>query len=339
MAYDTTKLAKLSALQSLSNRIAATTVSKDELSDVNTNISTAFKSGKLDGNTVSLYVTDDATGNAGFTFDFPAELYLDQTKSTFVPSFVWSEENYPGSTDPSLDGEAVFVLAVTSSDGTIEYSFADMSSLVDVYTAKVDGKDTSTTVTIESNAIDVAVKISTSEGNQLKTSEDGLYVAAAESVDVSGKADKATTLEGYGIEDSYTKEEVDAKLNGAYKAGGSVAFANLPAADADHFGMVYNVADAFTTTEDFVEGADVDYPANSNVVIVENDDATGYAYDVIQGGIDLSAYVKSADMLTVEASETEGAVSVNGTDVQFVTVATDDEVTEVLDEAFGTTTA
>lgn len=338
MAYDITKLAKLSALQSLSNRIAAMTVSKDELSTVNTGINASFKSGKVDGNTINLYTTADATGDVGFSFDFPAELYLDQTKSTFVPSFTWSEESYPGSADPSLDGNPVFVFAVASSEGTIEYSFANMSSLVDVYTVDSDTQH-STTISIDGNTIDVAVKISPASGNQLQLKEDGLYVAAVESVDASGKADKATTLEGYGISDAYTKSEVDTRLSGAYKAGGSVAFADLPAADADHFGMVYNVADAFTTTEDFIEGADVDYPANSNVVIVENDDATGYAYDVIQGGIDLSAYVKSADMLTVEASETEGAVSVNGTDVQFVTVATDDEVTEVLDEAFGTTTA
>lgn len=334
MAYDISKLAKLSALQALANRIADTTVSKTELSDIDGKASVAFKSGKLDGNTVSLYTTADATGEAGFSFDFPAELFLDYTKSTFVPSFTWSEDAYPGSTDPSLEGKNVYVLAVKSSDGTITYSFVDMSALVDVYTAKTEGKDASTSVTIDSNAIDVAVEVSAAEGNQLQSSTDGLYIAAATSVDTSGKADKATTLDGYGIADAYTKAEVDAKLTGAYKAGGSVAFADLPAADADHVGLVYNIKDAFTTTADFVEGADISYPANSNVVIVPNADATGYMYDVIQGGVDLSGYVKTADMLTVAASETEGAISVNGTDVQFVTVATDDEVEEVLDEVF-----
>lgn len=38
----------------------------------------------------------------------------------------------------------------------------------------------------------------------------------------------------------------------------------------------------------------------------------------------------------VEASETEGAIKVNGTDVQVVTVSTDAEVAEMLAEVFGT---
>lgn len=38
----------------------------------------------------------------------------------------------------------------------------------------------------------------------------------------------------------------------------------------------------------------------------------------------------------VEASETDGAVKINGTDVQVVDIATDAEVTEMLNEVFGT---
>ena len=38
----------------------------------------------------------------------------------------------------------------------------------------------------------------------------------------------------------------------------------------------------------------------------------------------------------MEASETDGAVKINGTDVQVVDIATDAEVTEMLNEVFGT---
>jgi len=38
----------------------------------------------------------------------------------------------------------------------------------------------------------------------------------------------------------------------------------------------------------------------------------------------------------VEASETDGAIKINGTDVQVVDIATDAEVTEMLNEVFGT---
>lgn len=46
---------------------------------------------------------------------------------------------------------------------------------------------------------------------------------------IEGKADKADTLDGYGITDAYTKEEVNAKVASVYKVKGSVAnFEALP---------------------------------------------------------------------------------------------------------------
>lgn len=87
-----------------------------------------------------------------------------------------------------------------------------------------------------------------------------------------------------------TEDQVNAKISAVYKPGGSVAFASLPTADADHLGMVYNVTDAFTTTDDFVEGAGSQYPAGTNVVVVSVEDA--YKYDVLSGMVDLTNYVQ-----------------------------------------------
>ncbi len=39
---------------------------------------------------------------------------------------------------------------------------------------------------------------------------------------IEGKADKADTLDGYGITNAYTKEEVNAKVASVYKVKGSV---------------------------------------------------------------------------------------------------------------------
>lgn len=97
-------------------------------------------------------------------------------------------------------------------------------------------------------ALTASVKLSANEGNQITEQADGLFVAATDlsnyynkgevdsaistgvesgintalgadgaiktAIDtaVANKADKATTLAGYGIEDAYTKAEVDAKL-------------------------------------------------------------------------------------------------------------------------------
>ena len=87
-----------------------------------------------------------------------------------------------------------------------------------------------------------------------------------------------------------TEDQVNAKISAVYKPGGSVAFASLPTADADHLGMVYNVTDAFTTTDDFVEGAGSQYPAGTNVVVVSVEAA--YKYDVLSGMVDLTNYVQ-----------------------------------------------
>ena len=78
---------------------------------------------------------------------------------------------------------------------------------------------------------------------------------------ITGKADAATTLAGYGITDALTAEQVGAAISGAvssvYKPGGSAAFDSLPELSAPNLGKVVNVTDGFTTTEDFVESAEI----------------------------------------------------------------------------------
>lgn len=57
----------------------------------------------------------------------------------------------------------------------------------------------------------------------------------------TAKADKATTLAGYGITDAYTKTEVDSKLTGGMHYKGSVqTTADLPAS-GNEVGDFYNV--------------------------------------------------------------------------------------------------
>ena len=174
MAYDVNKLVKLASLKALAER-------------VNTELSTAFKSGKVEGNKVKLFTSPDKTGVAAFEFDFPVEMVLDQAKTAFVPQFTWSLETYPGSEDPGLNGKPVMVLAVKGSDGSVAYSFMGMAALVDTYKAKVSGKDASTTVTIAGYEVDVKVNISKELNNVLEVRADGLYVPKT---DISGKADK-----------------------------------------------------------------------------------------------------------------------------------------------------
>lgn len=180
MAYNANALVRLSALKNLAAK------TKAEIDNINTDVSKAIKSLGVDGNTVSFYTSTDKSGTAAFSVDFPSELFLDQTKTTFVAKFKFDAATYPGATDPKLDGKPVMVLAVKGQiPDNCTYSFLNMAALVDTYAAKATGKDASTTVTIAGYEIEVKVNVSATAGNALSLKSDGLYV------DISGKADKA----------------------------------------------------------------------------------------------------------------------------------------------------
>ena len=130
--------------------------------------------------------------------------------------------------------------------------------------------------------------------------------------------------------DKGTKTELDGKISAVYKPGGSVAFADLPAADEAHLGMVYNITDKFTSTAGFVEGAGTKHPAGTNVAVVKVGEE--FKYDALAGFVDLSGYqlkeegkVLSSNDFTDEEKAKLGAVG----------YATDEEVDAMLAEVFG----
>lgn len=128
-----------------------------------------------------------------------------------------------------------------------------------------------------------------------KTEADGL---------LGGKADKASTLAGYGITDAYTKDETEGAIStavksavaGVYKVKGSIPFASLPTEGMEE-GHVYNISDAFTTTDAFVEGAGVSYPAGTNVCYTEN------GWDAMAGTYDFSDFMLKSDLQDITSDE------------------------------------
>lgn len=140
---------------------------------------------------------------------------------------------------------------------------------------------------------------------------------------------------------------INAKVASTYKAGGSVAFAALPAPDEAHLGFVYNVTDKFTTTDAFVEGAGSKNAAGTNVAIVAVTDGetTSYKYDVLAGFVDLSGYDTAEQTDTkltgkVDKEDGKGLSSNDFTDearakLDSITFATDAEVAAALAEIYG----
>ncbi|MBQ6918709.1 MAG: hypothetical protein IJQ74_00120, partial [Synergistaceae bacterium] len=169
----------------------------------------AIKSVTVSGNKVSFFKTNDASGTAAYTFDFPTEYFLDQTKTTFVENFTWSATTYPGSTDPSLNGKPVLVLALKGQNpASTTYSFLNMASLVDTYT--IASGDSSKILAISGRTI--SFKVSAVSNNAITVQSDGIHV------NISGKVDKPSGV---------TANNIAVFVSGGGIADGGIAKANI----------------------------------------------------------------------------------------------------------------
>ena len=65
--------------------------------------------------------------------------------------------------------------------------------------------------------------------------------------------------------------------------------------------MLFRSTEKFTTTADFVEGADSKHPAGTNVAVVKVGE--DYKYDVLAGFVDLSGYIKTSEIETITSAE------------------------------------
>ena len=157
-----------------------TSLTNDIKTWVNSEESLAIKTALYNNNTLTFYKKPNATVDdiADFSINLPEEQFLDQTKTTFINNFVWSEELYPNSTNPNLDNQPVLVLAVKG-DADVVYSFVSMNELVKIYKASTAVSTVTLTIDDATNMISAEVNISADEGNLLEIGTDGgLYAKA-----------------------------------------------------------------------------------------------------------------------------------------------------------------
>jgi hypothetical protein len=117
--------------------------------------------------------------------------------------------------------------------------------------------------------------------------------------------------------ESQINAAIKAAVAGALQPAGSVAFASLPELSADNLNKIVNVTDKFTTTDDFVEGKGVSYPAGTNVAIINvgTSDEPAYKYDVYTGIIDTSGFaekVKNATKDDIVIFDDDGSIGDSG---------------------------
>ena len=121
------------------------------------------------------------------------------------------------------------------------------------------------------------------------TSSNGMSGKAVASA-ISGKADSATSLSGYGITDAYTKTEIDGMVSaGMHYKGSKTSYSNLPTT-GNQTGDLWNVTDT---------GAN--YAWN------------GSSWDKMSENIDLSGYVPTSR--TINSKALTGNISLTASDV------------------------
>jgi hypothetical protein len=155
-------------------------------------------------------------------------------------------------------------------------------------------------------------KVSVGLENVDNTADKDKPISDATQAALDGKADKATTLAGYGIADAYTKEEIDAKVSSVYKFKGSVeAVADLPT-EGNIEGDVYNVK---ATGENYAW-------------VAATDNEPGH-WDDLGGDIDLTPYLTAEQIAEAYLNKTDAANTYLAKTDAAETYATKDELAAV----------
>lgn len=119
--------------------------------------------------------------------------------------------------------------------------------------------------------------------------------AAYEAADTAISENLSANYYNKTATDSQIDAKIAAKLGATYVPAGTITFEELPELSADIVGKVYNIKNAFTTNENFLEGAGVQVPAGANVAGVQPEPET-YKWDLLSGIQDLSGYATKEEM-------------------------------------------
>lgn len=211
---------------------------KTEVSTLNTNLTAAINTKATAATTASGYgITDvytkaEVDGKIAGTFKFVGEVAsFDKLPTSGVKAgdvYQVGEKEYAYDGDSWVELGFNIDLSSYAKSADVAATYATKQSVTEGLGLKANSADVYTKTEIDSTVSTLNTNI-----NKKANSAD-VYTTTQMDTKLSGKADKATTLSGYGITDAYTKNEADSLINA--KATKSTSLQG------------YGITDAYTKT-------------------------------------------------------------------------------------------
>lgn len=305
MSYDVNKLTKLGHLKSLANKIKSDYATKAELAAIKVHEYSVAKQATAETGFLSTYYLTKDGAQVGEKINIPKDFLVN---SADIKTVETADTPYEGAQVGDLYID--FVINSKSADDTASHVYLPVNELVDAYTG---GNG------IEVSAQNlISAKIDTANANGLGVTAAGfkLDVATASTPGAMSAADK-TKLDGIAEgANNYTHPAQTAHESGLYKV----------TVDAQG-----HVSDAEAVTKTDITGLGI--PAQDTTY---TDVTAGGASGLMTGADKTKMDGIAVGATKVEASTTPGNIKINGSETSVVTIATDEEVTEMLAEIFPT---
>lgn len=304
MAYDETKLTNLKSLKSLATRISQDFATKDEVQAITVPVYSISKQAAAESGYFATYQLTKDGEQVGEKINIPKDFLVNSADIKTVEA---EDDPYDGAQIGDLYID--FVINSKNGDDTASHVYLPVNELVDAYTGG-NGIEVSA-----SNVI--SAKIDTANANGLGVTANGfkLDVATTSAAGAMSAADK-TKLDGIAEgANNYIHPTHTAHESGLYKI------------TVDGRGHVSDATEVQKTdiTALGIPAQDTTYePAVA-------DGANGLMTGADKAKLDGIA----AGATKVEASTTPGKLKINGTETDIFQIASDSEVTEMLNEVFG----
>lgn len=304
MSYDINKLTKLGHLKELANKIKSDYATKAELQAIQIPEYSVAKQATAEAGFLSTYYLTKDGAQVGEKINIPKDFLVN---SADIKTVETADTPYEGAQVGDLYID--FVINSKSADDTASHVYLPVNELVDAYTG---GNG------IEVSAQNlISAKIDTANANGLGVTAAGfkLDVATASTAGAMSAADKAK-LDGIAEgANNYTHPAHTAHESGLYKV----------TVDAQG-----HVSGAEAATKEDITGLGI--PAQDTTYQKATAEADGLMskehFAKVEG--------VAAGATKVEASTTPGNIKINGSETPVVTIATDEEVAEMLADVFPT---